>query len=79
MAFGDSTHVFGIGIKRFTHQGSIFNRHLNAAVLDETKKIHRSECGGWDVGQMQFMVLVLLGLSFFWGVGVHIIVIFLEI
>ena len=79
MAFGDSTHFSGIGIKRFTHQGSIFNRHLNAAVLDETKTAPFSEHGGWDVGQMRFMVLVLLGLSFFLGVGAHIIVIFIEI
>ena len=27
-AFGDGTHFSRIGIKRFTHQGSILNRHL---------------------------------------------------
>lgn len=32
-AFGDGAHFSRVGIKRFTHQGSIFNRHLTGGKL----------------------------------------------
>ena len=34
-AFGDGTHFSRIGIKRFTHQGSILNRHLTGGKVGE--------------------------------------------